>query len=108
MLHGMQDTGNGEQWTRFMFNKVMVSPCLIGGTCQTTKFCAVSALVSSRALMYVQDALLDEEGANEFGGGANAVSLKVPAAQARQEERVLNAQEAHEACCCLISFSLTT
>lgn len=27
MLHGMQDTGNGEQWTRFMFNKVMVSPC---------------------------------------------------------------------------------
>lgn len=59
------------------------------------------------AFLYVQDALLDEEGADEFGGGANAVSLKVPAAQARQEERMLSAQEAHEACCCLISSSLT-
>ncbi len=49
----------------------------------------------------VQDALLDEEGAqpgDAFGGGANAVSLKVPVAQARQEERILSAQEAHEAC----------
>lgn len=49
----------------------------------------------------IQDALLDEEGAqpdNAFGGGANAVSLKVPAAQARQSERILSAQEAHEVC----------
>lgn len=49
--------------------------------------------------MHIQDALLDEEGAQPegaFGGGANALSLKVPAAQARQQERVLSAQEAHE------------
>ncbi|EIE25354.1 hypothetical protein COCSUDRAFT_40625 [Coccomyxa subellipsoidea C-169] len=63
-----QDIDSRQQWTRFVFNK---------------------------------DALLDEEGAqpgDAFGGGANAVSLKVPAAQARQEERILSAQEAHEAC----------
>ncbi|CAL8460587.1 g116 [Coccomyxa elongata] len=47
--------------------------------------------------MFNKDALLDEEGADDFGGGANAVSLKVPAAQARQEERMQSAQEAHEA-----------
>lgn len=55
--------------------------------------------------MHIQDALLDEEGADDFGGGANAVSLKVPAAQARQEERMQSAQEAHEACHCSIPSS---
>ncbi len=46
-----------------------------------------------------QDALLDEEGAQPedgFAAGANAVSFKVPAAQAKQEQRILSAQEAHE------------
>ncbi|KAK9909203.1 hypothetical protein WJX75_008669 [Coccomyxa subellipsoidea] len=69
LLERTDKTGKDDrqQWTRFVFNK---------------------------------DALLDEEGAqpdNAFGGGANAVSLKVPAAQARQNERILSAQEAHEA-----------
>ena len=47
----------------------------------------------------MQDALLEEEGAQPeqgFGSSANAVSLRVPAAQARQEVRQLSAQEAHE------------
>jgi hypothetical protein len=51
--------------------------------------------------MLAQDALLDEEGAqleDGFGAGANAVSFKVPAAQASQAQSILGAQEAHEAC----------
>ena len=54
----------------------------------------------------MQDALLEEEGAQPeqgFGSSANAVSLRVPAAQARQEERQLSAQEAHEVECWWLS-----
>ena len=74
----MQDTGRPEdgQWTRYNFNSY---------------------------------ALLEEEGARPdqaFSNGANAVSLRVPAAQASQEQRVLSAQEAHEVGSLRASLSL--
>jgi hypothetical protein len=49
--------------------------------------------------VFNNQALLEEEGAvpdQAFSNGANAVSLRVPAAQASQQQRVQSAQEAHE------------
>ena len=47
----------------------------------------------------MQDALLDEEGATPvdgFSGDANAVSLRLPQAEAETKQRMQTAEEAHE------------